>query len=62
MRSLAEKIIRRASDVRDADIDAARTGLSEDEIFELAICVAVGEVTREHEGALAALDAALGKA
>jgi alkylhydroperoxidase family enzyme len=59
MRVLAEKIITQPSKVRDEDIQAARSaGVTEDELFELVVCVAVGEATREHETALAALDAA----
>jgi hypothetical protein len=56
---LAEKIIGRPSEVCEDDIEAARSGgLSEDQLFELIVCVAVGEATREHEAALSALDAA----
>jgi hypothetical protein len=59
MRVLAEKVIARASKVCDEDIAAARSaGLADDELFELAVCVAVGEAAREYEAALAALDAA----
>ena len=59
MRLLAEKIITRPSEVCDEDMKGARAaGLTEDEIFELVVCIAVGEANREHEAALAALDAA----
>ncbi|HEY1697594.1 MAG TPA: hypothetical protein VGG39_35780 [Polyangiaceae bacterium] len=59
MRGLAEKVVTRASEVRDQDIGAVRAaGLTEDEIFELVVCLAVGETNREYEAALAALDAA----
>jgi alkylhydroperoxidase family enzyme len=58
LRVLAEKIITRPSKVCDEDIAAARSsGLSEDQLFELVVCVAVGEATREYEAGLAALDA-----
>jgi hypothetical protein len=33
-------------------------GLSEDQIFEIALCAAIGQATRQYESALAALDAA----
>ena len=45
----------------DADVAAAKTaGSSEDEIFELVICAAVGRSTRQYEAALAALADAIG--
>lgn len=58
VRVLVEKVVTRASEVRDRDVEAARAaGLTEDELFELVVCVAVGEANREYETALAALDA-----
>ena len=57
--TLVDKVTKRAHEVTDADIAAARTaGLSEDQIFEIVICAAVGEATRQHDAALAALEAA----
>lgn len=57
--TLVDKVTKRAHEVTDADIAAARTaGFSEDQIFELVICAAVGEATRQHDSALAALEAA----
>jgi alkylhydroperoxidase family enzyme len=54
--ALAEKVARSAHDVTDADFAAARAaGFSEDQIFEIVVCAAVGEATRQHEAALAAL-------
>lgn len=59
LRPLVDKVTRRAPEVTDADIAAARTaGFSEDLIFEIVICAAVGEATRQHDLAMAALDAA----
>jgi alkylhydroperoxidase/carboxymuconolactone decarboxylase family protein YurZ len=31
------------------------SGLTEDEVFELVVCAAVGQATRQYEAALAAL-------
>ena len=60
--SLIDKVTRRAHKVTDADIAAARaSGLSEDEVFEIVVCGAIGQATRQYDGALAALDAATEK-
>jgi hypothetical protein len=62
-RALIDKIARNAYKVTDEDITAARAaGLSEDEIFELAVCAALGIATRQHDAARAALCAALAAA
>jgi hypothetical protein len=56
---LNDKIANDASTISDEDIAAVQAaGLSEDQIFELAVCAAVGEANRQYEAALAALDAA----
>jgi alkylhydroperoxidase family enzyme len=61
LRTLTEKVARHADKVTDEDIAAARSsGLTEDQIFELAVCAAVGQATRQYETALAALEAATG--
>jgi alkylhydroperoxidase family enzyme len=61
LRSLIDKVAKRAYTVTDADIAAAKgSGVTEDQIFELAVCAAVGQATRQYETALAALDAATG--
>jgi alkylhydroperoxidase family enzyme len=61
--TLIDKVARRATTVTDADISAARAaGFSEDKIFEIVVCGAVGQAVRQHELALAALDAARRKA
>jgi hypothetical protein len=42
--------------VTDGDISAVKaSGVSEDEVFELVVCAAVGQATRQYESALAAL-------
>lgn len=62
IRGLVDKVARRAWEVTDEDIAAARaSGLSEDRIFEIVVCAAVGAATRQYDTALAALDAAAGK-
>lgn len=53
---LVAKVAKTAWKITDEDIAAA--GLSDDEVFELAVCAAVGEATRQLEGALAALEEA----
>jgi hypothetical protein len=57
--TLVEKVAKHAHDVTDDDIAAARaSGLSEDQIFEIVVCAAVGQATRQYDAAFAALDAA----
>lgn len=57
--SLVRKIAHDAHRVTDQDIAHARaSGLSEDQLFEIAVCAAVGQATRQHDAALAALAAA----
>ncbi|HET8824422.1 MAG TPA: hypothetical protein VFM77_04775 [Terriglobales bacterium] len=56
------KIARHAHAVSDEDIASARaSGLSEDQVFEIVVCAAVGQASRQYDAALAALDAATGK-
>jgi hypothetical protein len=60
--TLLDKVVHRANEVIDEDIVAVRaSGLSEDQIFEIVVCVAIGQAVRQHDTALAALDSALGK-
>jgi hypothetical protein len=60
--SLVDKVARHACTVTDEDIAAVvATGLSEDQIFEIAVCAAIGQATRQYDAALAALEAATGK-
>src|ERR1700722_18577975 len=61
--ALIEKVATRANDVSADDVTAAiKSGLTEDQIFELVVCAAVGEAARQHDAALAALDDASGGA
>jgi alkylhydroperoxidase family enzyme len=53
---LIDKVARHAYKVTDEDIAAARAaGFSEDQIFEIVVCAAIGQATRQYDAALAAL-------
>jgi alkylhydroperoxidase family enzyme len=59
---LIDKVAKQAYKVTDEDIAAARaSGLTEDQIFELVVCAAIGQATRQYDAALAALEAATEK-
>ena len=59
IRQLVYKVAVNASAVNDEDIKRARqSGLSEDQIFEIVICAAIGQATRQYDRAKAALEAA----
>jgi alkylhydroperoxidase family enzyme len=59
--TLTQKVAKHAHRVTDEDIAAARaSGLSEDQIFEIVVCSAIGQATRQYDTALAALEAAAG--
>jgi hypothetical protein len=59
LRGLLSKVAERPHAVSDADVERVRaTGASEDDIFELVVCAAVGQAVRQHDVALIALDAA----
>jgi hypothetical protein len=61
-RALVDKVTRNAWKVTAEDVDAPRAaGVSEDEIFELVVCAALGQATRQLGSALAALDTATGQ-
>ena len=56
---LIDKVAKHAYRVTDEDILAARaSGLSEDQIFEMVVCAAIGQASRQYDSALAALEAA----
>jgi hypothetical protein len=51
-----DKVAKHAYKVTDEDIAAAKaSGLSEDQIFELVVCAAVGQAMRQYDTARAAL-------
>jgi DNA-binding transcriptional ArsR family regulator len=53
---LLGKVVTRPAQVTDADFTAAQAaGFSEDELFELVICAAVGHSARLYDAGLAAL-------
>jgi hypothetical protein len=59
IRTLIDKVANHAYQITDEDIAAVRAaGLSEDQIFEIVICAAVGQASRQYTSALAALAAA----
>src|SRR5262245_2803541 len=54
---LIDKVAKHAYQVTDEDIATARaSGLSEDQIFEMVVCAAIGQATRQYETALAAIE------
>jgi len=56
LRTLIDKVARCAYKVTDKDVEAVKaSGVSEDQIFELIVCAAVGAATRQYEGALTIL-------
>jgi hypothetical protein len=62
LNTLIDKITQQAWRVTDDDVAAAKaSGLSEDQVFEIIVCAAIGEAAREYDTALAALDAAMKK-
>jgi hypothetical protein len=61
--ALIEKVAARPVRVSDVDLAAAKAaGFSEDQLFELVICAAVGHSDRLYEAGLAALADATGTA
>jgi alkylhydroperoxidase family enzyme len=61
VRTLVDKVAHHAQRVTDDDIAAVRAaGLSEDQVFEIVVCAAIGQADRQYTGALAALAAATG--
>ena len=55
------KVNTRPWEVADQDIHGlVASGQSEDQVFELVVCAAVGQAGRQYDAALAALDAACG--
>ncbi|MGB3523492.1 MAG: hypothetical protein WBA50_18645 [Mycobacterium sp.] len=54
--TLVDKVALRSYSVADRDISAVgAAGLSEDQIFEVVVCAAVGQATRQYTSALEAL-------
>jgi hypothetical protein len=60
--ALVDKVARNACRVTEEDIAAARaSGVSEDQVFEIVVCAAIGQASRQYDAALAALTASTGK-
>jgi alkylhydroperoxidase family enzyme len=60
LHGLLSKVAKHPTQITDDDIAAVKaSGLSEDQIFELVVCAAVGQATRQYQNALAALAMAL---
>jgi hypothetical protein len=56
MRTLIQKVAYHAYRVTDEDVVAVRAaGMSEDQIFEIVVCAAIGQATRQYKTALDAL-------
>jgi len=57
LKSFVDKVANCAYKITDSDIASLiKSEISEDEIFELAICASVGQSTRQYENALKALN------
>jgi hypothetical protein len=53
---LISKVAKHPTQITDDDIAAVKaSGFSEDQIFELVICAAVGQASRQYQNAVAAL-------
>ena len=60
IRTLIEKVAMHAYRVTDEDVVAVgAAGLSEDQIFEIVVCAAIGQASRQYANALAALTSAV---
>lgn len=56
LQALIDKVATEPAQVTDADFAAAKaSGYTEDQLFELVICAAVGQSTRMYDAGLAAL-------
>jgi alkylhydroperoxidase family enzyme len=60
LRTLIDKVARQPTRVTNEDVAAVKaSGLSEDQVFELVVCAAIGQATRQYETALGALAEAM---
>jgi alkylhydroperoxidase family enzyme len=59
IRTLIDKVARHANRVTDEDVAAVRAaGLNEDQIFEIVVCAAIGQASRQYAEAVASLASA----
>ena len=57
--TLIEKVAHHAYQITDEDFAAVRVaGLSEDQVYEIVICAAIGQASRQYANALATLASA----
>ncbi|CAN5837628.1 hypothetical protein BH11MYX2_BH11MYX2_20010 [soil metagenome] len=57
--ALIDKVTKNAWKVNDEDVAGAKAaGVTEDEVFELTVCAAMGQSTRQLDAAMAALEEA----
>jgi alkylhydroperoxidase family enzyme len=62
VRTLIQKVTTQATAVSDHDVAMARAlGLTEDQIFEIVLCAALGQSTRQYHSARAALNSVTSK-
>jgi hypothetical protein len=62
LKTIIQKVARQPTAVADRDVAAALAcGLTEDQIFEIVICAAVGQSTRQYDSARVALESAISK-
>jgi alkylhydroperoxidase family enzyme len=60
LQGLISKVAKHPAQITDEDIAAVKaSGLSEDQVFELVVCAAVGQASRQYQNAIAALAAAI---
>jgi len=58
LKKLIDKVTKHAHRVTDEDIGAVKaSGLSDDQIFEMVVCAAIGQASRQYNQALRALKA-----
>jgi alkylhydroperoxidase family enzyme len=61
LHGLISKVAKEPTQITDDDIAAVKAaGFNEDQIFELVVCAALGQATRQYQNALAALALAIG--
>lgn len=60
IRLLVQKVAGNPRAIGNEDMDRAKqSGLSEDQIFEIVVCAAIGQASRQYDAAKAALETAL---
>ncbi|HEY1552356.1 MAG TPA: hypothetical protein VGG28_31230 [Kofleriaceae bacterium] len=57
-RALLANVVAKPTAITDADVREAAAALGDDRVFELVVCAALGEATRQLDAAVAALDEA----